>query len=100
MNTNNMPNENQDSYYEIRLKGHLSDRWVNRFDDVSISLEQHGVTLLTIHIVDQAALFGLLKQVRDAGLPLISVNPIESGVNTTIEEHPVNQIQSNKGDKK
>ena len=83
MKTNNMPNDHQVSFYEIRLKGHLADRWVNHFQDVSITLEQHGVTLLTFPVVDQAALFGVLKQVRDAGLPLISVNPIESGVITS-----------------
>jgi hypothetical protein len=98
MNTNNVPNDNEVDHYEIRLKGHLTDRWISRFGDVSITLEENGITLLTFPVVDQAALFGLLKKVRDVGLSLLSVNRIESGDITTIEEHPVNQIQSNKGD--
>ena len=60
--------------------------------------EELDITLLTFPAVDQAALFGLLKKVRDVGLPLISVNRIESGDITAIEEHPVNRSHSNKGD--
>ena len=98
MNTNNVPNDNEVGHYEIRLKGHLPDRWINRFGDVSIALEENGITLLTFPVVDQAALFGLLKKVRDVGLPLLSVNRIESGNISAVEEHPVTQIQSNKGE--
>lgn len=98
MNTNNVPNENEIDHYEIRLKGHLADRWISRFGDVSITLEGNDITLLTFPVVDQAALFGLLKKVRDVGLTLLSVNHIESGDFTTIEEHPVNKSQSNRGD--
>ena len=98
MNTNNAPNDHKVEHYEIRLKGHLADRWTSHFGDVSITLEENGITLLTFPIVDQAALFGLLKKVQAAGLPLLSVNRIESGSNTAVEENSVNQIQSNKGD--
>jgi len=98
MNTNNMPNDDEVDHYEIRLKGHLADRWLSRFGDVSITLKENGITLLTSPVVDQADLFGLLKKVRDIGLPLLSVNRIESGNIATIEEHPINQIQSIKGD--
>ena len=98
MNTNNVPIENEADYYEIRLKGHLADRWINHFGDVSITLEENGITLLTFPVVDQAALFGLLKKVRDVGLPLLSVNRIESGDISTIEENPTNQIQISKGE--
>ena len=65
--------------YEIRLKGHLDERWVNRFEGLTITLEEAGNTLLTGPVIDQAALHGLFKKVRDLGLPLISVNPVESG---------------------
>lgn len=61
--------------YEIRLKGHLDNRWAGWFGEVSITLEDNGNTLLVCPVVDQAALHGLLKKVRDLGIPLISVNP-------------------------
>jgi hypothetical protein len=64
-------------YYEIRLKGHLDARWVNQFEGLTITLEEDGNTLITGLVIDQAALHGLLKKVRDLGLPLVSVNPVE-----------------------
>jgi hypothetical protein len=60
--------------YEIRLKGHLSHRWAGWFEGLTITLEEGGDTLLTGSVVDQAALHGLLKKVRDLGMPLLSVN--------------------------
>ena len=65
--------------YEIRLKGHLADRWAGYFGGLTITLEDSGDTLLTGPVVDQAALHGLLKKVRDLGMPLISVNRIKPG---------------------
>jgi len=64
--------------YHIRLKGHLDDRWIDWFGGVEITLEANGNTLLTCQVVDQAALHGLLRQIRDIGLPLISVNRVET----------------------
>ena len=66
------PNENH-QYFEIRLKGHLDSRWVKWFDGMTITLEETGNTLLSGYLADQAALHGLLKKVRDIGLPLVSV---------------------------
>ena len=60
--------------YEIRLKGHLNVRWTDWFEDATITLEDNGNTLLICPVVDQAALHGLLKRVRDLGMPLLSVN--------------------------
>ncbi|HEX8219869.1 MAG TPA: hypothetical protein VF914_11760 [Chloroflexia bacterium] len=66
-------------YYEICLKGHLDARWENWFGDLTITLEDTGNTLLAGTVVDQAALHGLLRKVRDLGMPLISVIRVEHG---------------------
>ena len=65
--------------YEIRLKGHLGDRWASRFEGLTITREANGNTRLSGPVADQAALHGLLKKVRDLGMPLVSVSPVESG---------------------
>ena len=65
--------------YEIRIKGHLDKRWADWFEGLTITLEDDGNTLLTGPVVDQAALHGLLKKVRDLGMPLVSVSPVENG---------------------
>jgi hypothetical protein len=73
----------QDHYepgiYEIRIKGHLDYKWADRFEGLTITLEDNGDTLLTGPVIDQAALHGLLKKVRDLGMPLLSVCPLEPG---------------------
>jgi hypothetical protein len=70
---------NRHPYYEIRLKGHLDARWSEWFEGLTITLEEDGDTLLTGPLVDQPALHGLLKKVRDLGIPLVSVSPLEHG---------------------
>lgn len=67
----------QPTYYEIRIKGHLSHEWAGWFEGLSVTLEEDGDTLITGPVIDQAALYGLLKKVRDIGIPLISVRPVE-----------------------
>ena len=63
--------------YEIRVKGHLGHQWTDWFEGLAVTLEDDGNTLLTGPVVDQAALHGLLKKVRDFGLPLVSVIPAQ-----------------------
>jgi hypothetical protein len=63
--------------YQIRIEGHLDDQWADWFSGLSVTLEENGITLLTGPVADQAALFGLLKKVRDLGMPLVSVNRVE-----------------------
>ncbi len=77
--TNEIPGPyNESGFYEIRLKGHLDDRWTGRFEGLTITLEEDGNTLLTGRLVDQAALHGLLKKIRDLGMPLVSVVQVRS----------------------
>ena len=76
--TDRAPEEyDEPGLYAIRIKGHLDQRWVHWFDGLTITLEENGDTRLTGPVVDQAALHGLLKKVRDLGLPLISVMPVD-----------------------
>jgi hypothetical protein len=73
------PTQNRLTCYEIRVEGHLPPQWVDWFEGLTITLEEDGDTLLTGPVTDQAALHGLLKKVRDLGLPLVSVRPLEHG---------------------
>lgn len=69
--------QDESATYEIRLKGHLPDRWAGWFGEVVIGLDEDGTTRFTCPTIDQAALYGLLKKVRSLGMPLLSVNRIE-----------------------
>jgi hypothetical protein len=66
----------QPRIYQIRIEGYLRAEWAEWFEGLSVSQEPDGTTLLSGPVIDQAALYGLLKKVRDLGLPLISVNPV------------------------
>ena len=78
-------------HYEIRIRGHLDDRWAEWFDGLTITLEDDGDTLLSGPVIDQAALHGLLKRVRDLGLLLVSVNRVQFQ-----ESHPNRSKQEKK----
>ena len=73
----------QPTIYQIRIKGHLGREWTDWFEGLAITPEDTGETLLTGTVVDQAALHGLLKKVRDLGMPLLSVNRV-----------PLNQVEA------
>ena len=71
------PTPSQTVIYQIRLKGHLDSQWADWFEGLTITREEDGSTLLTGPVIDQAALHGLLKKVRDLGLPLVSVVQVQ-----------------------
>ncbi len=79
----------QDRYepgsFEIRIKGHLDGKWADWFEGLTIILEANGNTLITGPVIDQAALYGVLKKVRDLGMPLVSVTPVDSGHSSRLE---------------
>jgi len=68
---------NEPMIYQIRITGHLSAQWTDWFDGLTITLEDNGDTLLMGPVIDQAALYGLLKKVRDLGMSLVSVNRVQ-----------------------
>lgn len=71
-------NPQQPERYAIRITGHLDTRWAAQFEPMSIIHARDGTTILTGPVVDQAALHGMLRKVRDLGLPLVSVMPIDA----------------------
>jgi hypothetical protein len=79
MSNKNNPKRDADQpkVYQIRIKGHLGRQWISWFEGLTITLQEDGDTLLTGAVIDQAALHGFLKKVRDLGLPLLSVNSVE-----------------------
>ena len=76
-NLNSHTDPDEPMVYQIRIKGHLGSGWTDWFGGLTITLEDNGDTLLIGPVVDQAALYGLLKKVRNLGMPLVSVNRIE-----------------------
>lgn len=72
------PDANQQTIYQFKLKGHLGQQWMNWFEGLTVTLEEDGNTLLSGIVVDQSALHGILKKIRDLGMPLLSMNPIDT----------------------
>jgi len=89
------PDLSRPRVYQIRVQGHLGAQWTDWFGGLTLTLEEAGDTLLTGPVVDQAALHGLLKKVRDLGIPLVSVNRIEPN-----PAHPLGCIELGKGREK
>lgn len=69
---------NQPMIYQIRVQGHLGRQWAGRFEELNVTLEDDGSTLLTGPIIDQAALHGILRRIRDLGITLLAVNSVNS----------------------
>jgi len=79
--------------------GHLDSQWTDWFEGMTITLEDNGETLLSGPVIDQAALHGLLKKVRDLGMPLISVCPIETSQKDTVNVKPPISIHQTNQDR-
>ncbi len=85
--------------YQIRIKGHLGREWTDWFEGLAITLEDNGETLLTGPVVDQAALHGLLRKVRDRAMPLLLVNRITPGQAEASDGNATYCSRSNKEEK-
>ena len=70
-------NHHKPGRYEIRLNGRLDARWADQFEHMSFTHASDGTTILTGPVVDQAALYGLIRKVRDLGLPLLAINQVD-----------------------
>ncbi len=76
-NSSEAPQEQGPEHYKIRLKGHLDTRWADQFEGMIFIHESDGTTVLFGPVVDQSALYGLLRKVRDLGMPLLLVVLVE-----------------------
>lgn len=66
------------TFFEIKVKGHLDSHWSEWFEGMVITYDEHGHTILSGSVADQAALHGLLNKIRDMNLSLIAVNRVKS----------------------
>ncbi len=91
-----MPNEqnlgndpDRPKIFQIRIQGHLGRQWAGWFDGLTIVLEEDGNTLLSGTVIDQSALHGILKKIRDLGMPLLSVISIDPNQTKNNETDPL-----------
>jgi hypothetical protein len=90
----------QPMVYQIRIKGHLGREWTDWFSGLTITALDNGETLLTGPVVDQASLYGLLRKVRDVGMPLLSVVCMKSGQAEATDVNETHCSRSKKEKKK
>jgi len=90
MDTDDPTGQASTPHYEVRVAGHLDDRWAARFDGFDLTEQHDGTTALRGAVVDQAALHGLLLQLRDLGITLLSVTPLAPDARSaqTAPHHP------------
>ena len=74
------------AWYEIRLQGHLGNHWASRFDGMTLTPLEDGTTLLRGPVADQAALHGLLRQLGDIGITLLSLHQQDSDTTVSTTE--------------
>ena len=91
-----MPNEqnlgsapDRPKIFQIRIQGHLGRQWAGWFDGLTIALEEDGNTLLSGPVADQSALHGILKKIRDLGMPLLSINSVDPNQSTKADSDEV-----------
>ena len=85
--------QGQPGLYQIRVQGHLGSEWTDWFEGLRVTPQENGETLLSGPVRDQAALYGLLKKVRDLGMPLVSVNRVDHPVSP--QSRDIHNIQEN-----
>ena len=83
---------NEPAIYQVRIKGHLGREWTDWFEGLAIALEDNGDTLLTGLVVDQPALYGLLKKLRDLGMSLLSVNRVQPDQDEAFQYQPKKEV--------
>jgi len=96
---NSQIDTSQPRVYQIRIEGHLGLLWTDWFEGLTVTLEDNGDTLLTGPMVDQAALYGLLKKVRDLGMHLVSVNRVEYSQTDTSSKVQFNETHQDRSKK-
>ncbi len=82
--------------YQIRIEGHLGREWADWFEGLAITALDNGDTLFTGPVVDQAALHGVLRKVRDVGMPLLSVNRVKPGEAEASDANETHHYRSKK----
>jgi hypothetical protein len=92
MSTTSARPADQPGWYQIRLTGHLASRWAARFDGMTLTNQADGTTLIEGPVVDQAALHGLLRTLRDIGLPLLSVTQVDPTTQPARAPHPTQEM--------